>query len=194
MKFSQKQRSKRCEFELKEDSISVKLKTISATKEWDVKLEALGDQTVTIRNTRKLAIFFSIFSALFGIYIIVINLSGIKHTLEPEVAITIGLIYMLIGWILSLIPSTRTITIVGGQQSLSFFLDSPSEEEVRKFIELIITRSKEVILEKYGMIDPDLPEEKMMNQLNWLRNQNIITESKYQDLKTEYKTRKLLNL
>ena len=192
MGLSQKQGYKRCEFDLQGDSIHVKLKTLSATKEWSVKLENLGDQIAIERNTRKMAIVFSILSGAFGIFFIAVNLADKKHTLELWAVIAIGLFYLLISGIISQIPSTREIRIVGGRESLTFFLDSPSEEEVKEFVELVIRRSKEVILSKYFTMDPDLPEESMMKQLNWLRNSNIISESKYQELKFEYKTQKLM--
>jgi hypothetical protein len=194
MRFSQKQGYKRCEFDLQGDSISIKLKTFSATKEWTVKLENLGDQIAIERNTRKLGIFFSFLSGAFGVFFIAVNLADKKHTLELWAVIAIGFFYIMISVIIFLVPSTREIKIVGGHESLTFLLDSPSEKDVKEFVELVIRRSKEVILGKYFTMDPDIPEESMMKQLVWLRNSNIISESKYQELKFEYKTQKLMRL
>jgi len=193
MKLSQKRGHKRCEFELREDSIWIKLKTFSATKEWTVKLENLGDQTVTQRNPKTIGVIFTLLSGAFGLFFIFVNLTDKKHTMEPWAVIAIGLFYILIAYIISLNKSTREIRIVGGEESLIFFLDSPSEEEVRKFVDEVIARSKEVIMEKYVALDPDVPEEVMMNRLNWLRNHNIITEAKYSELKKEYQSSRLIN-
>ena len=193
MKLLQKQGYKRCEFDLQGDSIHVKLKTFSATKEWTVKLENLGDQIAIERNTRKLGIFFSFLSGAFGVFFIAVNLADKKHTLELWAVIAIGFFYIVISVIIFLVPSTRELKIVGGHEPLTFFLDSPSEDEVKKYVDLVIKRSKEAILSKYFTMDPDIPEESMMKQLVWLRNSNIISESKYQELKFEYKTLKLMH-
>lgn len=193
MKLSQKQGQKRCEFELREDTIWVKLKTFSSTKEWIVKLENIGDQTVTQRNPKTIGIIFTLLSGAFGLFFIAVNLADKKHTMEPWAVITIGLFYILISYIISMNPSKREIQIVGGEESLIFFLDSPSEEEVRKYVDEVIARSKEVIIQKYVDLDPDVPEEVMMNRLNWLRNQNVITDRKFTELKKEYQRSRLIN-
>ena len=92
-----------------------------------------------------------------------------------------------------MIPSTREIRIVGGYETLTLFLDSPSEKEAIQFADHVIGRSKEVLQNKYGNIDPDLSEEVMFNQLNLLRIRNIISDTRFQELKSEYRMRKLLN-
>jgi hypothetical protein len=63
---------------------------------------------------------------------------------------------------------------------------------MENFVEEIIHRTRSVLLEKYGKIDPDLPEEIQMNNLYWLKNRGLISEEAYENLKLEYKTRRLM--
>jgi hypothetical protein len=94
---------------------------------------------------------------------------------------------------LLLIPLKKEIHIVGGAITLTFFKDRPSKNEVEFFINEIIRISKQLLLKKYARIDPDIPEDVMMTQLNWLKNRELLTEEEYADLKMAYKTQRLMN-
>ncbi len=83
-------------------------------------------------------------------------------------------------------PVKNEIRLVGGNESLSLLFDKPSEKEVRDFIDEIIRRSKRILLRKYGTIDPDLPEQVMISQLNWLFESEVITKDAFDKLKSEY--------
>lgn len=73
-----------------------------------------------------------------------------------------------------------------------FLLDSPSQEEMDNFIAEIIKRSRKILLEKYGKVDADLPEETQFNNFYWLKNRGIISEEEYKELKQEYRERRLI--
>ena len=67
----------------------------------------------------------------------------------------------------------KEIHLVGGSVNLTSFQDSPSNEEVNNFIEEIIRLSKKQLLNEYGRIDADLPEDTSMSQLNWLKSRGL---------------------
>ncbi len=193
MKLSQKQGLKRRDFEIIDDSIRIREKTLSGTKEWTISFENLGDQIYIEKNSKKGAILLASFFLAFTIFFVAVNVADGNKTVKPWVWIAIASFYALFAAIIFLVPNKREIHITGGLSTLSFFLDSPSHQEVMQFIGLVIDRSKTILIEKYGKIDPDLPEETMMNQLNWLKNRDLITNEKYRELKREYRTMKLLN-
>jgi len=56
----------------------------------------------------------------------------------------------------------------------------------------LISRSRAILLEKYAVVDPDVPEETMMNQLNWLKNIDLLTDSEYDQKKQDYKMARLV--
>ena len=95
---------------------------------------------------------------------------------------------MALGWFL---PLKKEIHLTGGNVPLTFYRHSPSTDEVQTFINNLINQSKKLLVQKYGQIDPDLPEETIFGQLYWLKNRNLISEEKYEELKEEYKRRKL---
>ncbi len=89
--------------------------------------------------------------------------------------------------------SVKELHLIGGSSSLTFYQASPTKEIVEEFVNEVINRTRKLLLEKYGKVDPDLPEETQMNQLNWARTNDIISEEQYRELKQEYKTKRLLN-
>jgi hypothetical protein len=98
-----------------------------------------------------------------------------------------------LGLLAFLSPMRNELHLVGGAQQVMFLLNRPTKQEMEDFIAEILKRSREVLLEKFGKIDPDLPEETQINNLYWLKNRGIISETEYEDLKLEYKQRRLMN-
>jgi hypothetical protein len=193
MKLTQKQGFKRRFFEITDDEVKVSEKSMSGIKEWTIRLENLGDQIYIEKNSKKGAILLGLFFLAFAVFFVAVNAADKEKTVKPWIWVVIGAFYLLFSTIIFLVPNRREIHVTGGHSTLSFFLDSPSETDVRNFVEIVINKSKKLLIEKYGKIDPDLPEETMINQLNWLKNRDLITVKEYKDLKKEYHTRKLLN-
>lgn len=187
----QKRGFSRREFHLSEKTVRVKTWSITKNQEFEVKLEHLGNQIVyestpTIARNIVAGIFLSIPCMLLVISLI-----------WPEQATTDQLILNFICWpllvgIIYINPEKSDLHIVGGSHTLTFYQASPSKETVNEFVHEIIERSNRIILNKYGKVDPDLPEDTQMNLLHWLKDRELISESEYESLKLEYKTRKLL--
>lgn len=168
MKLIQKQGLKRREFDLieKDKCIAVLDKSNTGTKKWTVQLENLGHQKI-IEESSKLAVWITGGCFLsFAIFFTAVNLADKDKSLDLWAWISIGSFFALWGIIILATPNKRELHLNGGMESLTFFLDSPSKKEVNDFVETVIEQSKNVLLEKYAKIDPDLPEETMINQLN----------------------------
>jgi len=192
MKLKQRQGFKRKEFELKDNMLYVKTKSINETKEWTVKVETIGTTKYYQKRSKLIEYLVAGFLILFAISI------SVASILDKEHFVGVGPILFsltLFGGLAALIitsPRKKELTILGGSTEVTFFPDSPSKEEVEAFIEVLMENSKKILLEKYGKIDIDLPEETQMNNLNWLKNQEILSEEEYERLKLEYKTKKLV--
>ncbi len=194
MVLKQRQGFSKKEFELTDDLLKIKTREeFGDYKEWTVKLENIGNRkSVNIHS--KLGPYI-----IAGVFITIILSMTVFFLVE---GFNSGDLRTLIfGWVifggLSLLiflsPMKNEMKLTGGQFTVTFFPDSPSRKEVDKFIDEITGRSRLVQLRKYAEIDPDLPEETMMNQLNWLKNMDLIDKEQYLDLKIEYRTRKLMN-
>lgn len=193
MILKQKQGYRRYEYELVDKTIKVKYTTEGKTKEWSVRLEDIGDSISYESHTRRWAY---IFSSLITAFLIFLTISlFMSDDFNGNLPIVVGS-YLIFGGLIPLLllkPLKKEMHIVGGMITLTFFQNSPTVEEAEKFVNELIKRSRLLLIEKYGKIDPDLPEDTMMNQLNWLKNRNIISEQRYEQLKRDYKTKKMIN-
>lgn len=193
MKLEQKRGLQRRSFEVIGDKLKVIYQTSSETREWTVNIEAIGHDTLIEKSSRKGRIILGGFFFAFGIFFIAINLADKQSTLSVWAWIVIGLFYLLLGSLIFIFPAKKEIHLIGGASQLTFILDNPSREHVDLFVKELIEKSKRILLDRYAKVDPDLPEDTMMNQLNWLRNRTLITEDEYIRLKKDYKMRKLIN-
>ncbi|RIH63334.1 hypothetical protein D1164_20320 [Mariniphaga sediminis] len=194
MKLKQKQGARYREFELQDNILHVKTKSMGEKNEYTIDIEFLGDEKFYKTHSR-------LGPRIIGIVFFAIMLIAIYGFLleenRSESSNIVGLVLGIIvgggiGLLAFLSPLRNELHLVGGSSQVMFFLNSPSKEEMENFVEEIIHRTRSVLLEKYGKIDPDLPEEIQMNNLYWLKNRGLISEEAYENLKLEYKTRRLM--
>jgi hypothetical protein len=195
MILKQKRGGIRKEFEIISDSeLRIKEKESGVLKEWSVSLDSIGHNLIYSGSTRKGLYFLACFFALYPIVTTIalfIDPEGIKGNF---VGIIIGYLVSIVLIILMLyVPLKKDIYLVGGEINLTFFQDRPSKQEVSDFISELIRLSKQSLIKKYARIDSDLPEDVVMNQFNWLKNKDLITEKEYIELKNAYKKQRLIN-
>lgn len=192
MRLEQKQGLKRRTFELNGDTLKMTYKTSSETKEWSVNLDSIGNDILIEKKSRKGSYFLGGFFLAFGLFFLAVYISSGNESLPIWAMITIGAFYLGFGALIFFTPLKNELHITGGFSQITFFLESPSRNEVEQFANELLARSKKIILDRYSKIDADIPEETMMNQLYWLRNRGLISENEYESKKREYRTKKLL--
>lgn len=192
MKLEQKQGLKRRTFELVGETLKMTYKTSSETKEWSVNLDSIGNDILVEKKSRKGSYFLGGFFLAFGLFFLAVYIAAGNDNLSIWAMITIGVFYLGLGALIFFTPLKNELHITGGFSQITFFLESPSRKEVEQFATELMVRSKKIILDRYSKIDTDIPEETMMNQLNWLRNRRLISDNEYEAKKNEYKTMKLM--
>jgi len=185
LKLIQKQGFTRYEFLLLDDTLSVKQSTITENKEWVVKLDNVGYKTQIEKDTSYMKTGLFISMGLFAFLFVIGNVADHSSHLKTGWWITISIIYAWFAMTVFLSPLNNKLMLVNGSEDLVFLTDKPSEKEVREFVDEIILRSKKVLLRKYGT-DPDLPEQLMISQLNWLLDMGVIDNEAFDVLKANY--------
>jgi hypothetical protein len=72
-------------------------------------------------------------------------------------------------------------TFTEGTLELKF--TNKSEQEVREFADKIINTTNKYLVEKYSKVDKDLPIENQIDNLNFLKNKDLIDDKKFEELK-----------
>jgi hypothetical protein len=163
----QKQGTTYYKFILTDRYISVYQSTLMRDKTYCIKLEDIGHKTVQ-----------EVYSSI-RLRILV---------MVPLMTFSIGLLFLTNEWgwwlysffsylFFSIaVFSNNKLELIGGNVKLELLPDKPNTKTVNEFVIEIIRRSKEIYLYKYGTVDPDLPEEVMIHQLNWLCDLDILPE------------------
>ncbi|WP_372769233.1 hypothetical protein [Lutibacter sp.] len=177
--------SKRVEFE--NDGISYYSGNFLNAKEIFIPFDEIIPDAIT-RETRTSRLFlwftiilglifslalWDIFRIPFGVYMVLVSFSGLFF------------MFFLILTIFSRKHMLYITTLSG--YLIDFYDKKPNEEAVDEFLEILKTKTFAYLKEKYAVIDLDLPVEKQIENLNFLKERNVITEKEYEALKEKLK-------
>jgi len=114
-----------------------------------------------------------IFQIPFAIYMVLVFFSGLLF------------VFFLLLTILSRKYMVYITTLSG--YLIDFYDKNPNEKTLEKFLKTLKTKTFAYLKEKYAVIDIDLPVEKQIENLNFLKERNVITEKEYEALKEKLK-------
>jgi hypothetical protein len=114
-----------------------------------------------------------IFKIPFAVYMVVVFFSGLLFVIFLLLTI-FSRKYMLY------------ITTLSGYL-IDFYDKNPNKEVMSVFLETLKSKTFAYLKEKYAVIDIDLPVEKQIENLNFLKERNVITEKEYEELKEKLK-------
>ena len=86
--------------------------------------------------------------------------------------------------------SSSVIVINSKISPILFLKNRPNEVQVLIFIEELQSRIKTFLKWKYGNIDPDLSFDLQVKNYRWLRNQEVISDDEYDQLRQNLKDKK----
>jgi hypothetical protein len=165
------------EFEIKKTSLNISKKTLFDEVEYETSLEQLDNKKKIEVRTNSNLFFIGLF--VFGIGIFFLSGSIIEMT-----AICTVICIVLV--IAAFIDKKRVITIASYEgENITFYFNSKNKQEVIQFVEQIFQASNAFLHNKYSKIDRALPIEPQLNNIQFLRNREVISEEEYNTLKNE---------
>ena len=175
--------TKRC-FEITHNSLKFSVKRPFKYYEEELSFGEIGKKVFKKKSFNRFAIT-GIFISSFGLIATLVgNLSGDK-TIKFE---DIFFYVLLTAIVLALLLFTRTNTtnlMLVDKRYVAFYSNSPDNETVKRFIDLIFSDQKKYMLNKYAKREQFLPLERLMEQIVWLKDRNIIDEPEFEKLKTD---------
>jgi hypothetical protein len=158
-----------------ENKAKITKKTIFKYLEYDNKLESIiHSKTIKSEINRDLL------AVSFFVFIIGVFCNFLGGDIIFVLSFGISFVFLIAG----LFTKKRTITIethTGTPIILNF--KSSNEKTVRDFADLLIEKSKDFIIKKYSRVDKDLPIENQLENIDFLRSNDLITDSRFEELK-----------
>ena len=177
--------SKRVEFE--NDGISFYSGNFLNAKEIFISFDEIIPDAIT-RETKTSNLFLW-FTTTFGLILSLAlwDIFRIHFGIYMVLAFFLGLFFMIF-LILTIFSRKHMlyVTTLSGYL-IDFYDKNPSEEAIEKFLEILKIRTFTFLKKKYAIIDIDLPVEKKIENLNFLKERNVITEKEYEALKVKLK-------
>lgn len=174
---NQKHLFKEITYEIKKDSIHYQSKGLLNSMEYDVSFEEITDKVIFETKIQELAKL-----AILCCLVLVIAASVEINLIAIIISVSVLALFIL------LLFTTRkhiATILLTNRRALIFNLKKPDPDTVKEFIAHLQTRIKEYLKGKYGNIDRDLPVEPQLNNFNWLKNRNVISEEEFTTLKNK---------
>lgn len=164
-------------FEIQKNSLKIERKNIFDAIEYEVSFDLINNklkvQTIINNNLIMVGLFFIVFSLLFQI--------GPNNELTL-IFFSFGLLFI----ILPFINRKKVVTITTfGENNIELYFNKRNKQKVVEYANSIIQADDNYLLKKYSKVDASLPIEPQLQNIQYLLNQEIISEDNFETLKNQ---------
>lgn len=165
------------QFEIGKSALKVDISSLFDRTEYEVSLEQIDFK-------RRVQVLFPHGLFVSGLFTLAVGL--LLFFAESEGAAFVFFLVTCFCFTLPFFLKKKVVTVnVFDGSTLELFFNKRNKQEVIAFADQIIAASNHYLLRKYGKIDPALPIEPQINNVQFLRNREIITEEEYESLKNQ---------
>ncbi len=163
--------------EIKKSSIKINRKSLFEEVEYEISFEQLDNKKKVQVQTNSNLFFTGIFFFVFGLFFLAGSI--IEMT---AICTLIAIVLMMVAFV----DKKRVVTIATYQgENINLYFTAKNKEKVIEFVDQIFDAANAFLLNKYGKIDRALPIEPQLDNLQFLRNKEIISEEEYETLKNQ---------
>ncbi len=165
-------------FELLPSSVKVRKESLFELAEFEISYENIHNKKIIQVSINHKLLYLSFIMEVIGTILLI---------LDFKTEIWIGAI--LLGAVLfavSLLIRIRRILVpsIDGND-ISLFFNRKNKDQVMEFAEKIISHANNFLLQKFGKIDRYMPMDSQLNNIIFLRDREVISESEFEDLKKQ---------
>ena len=165
----------RLKIEVFENKILVFKKTILKYIEYEVSYEHIDTKKKVKKEFNQGVMVLALFSFCMGVIFLM------SQNIE---ALILMLLISSILFVIGILTQKKYVLInTFSEGSIEFKFNNKNEEEVREFADTIIKTANNYLIEKYSKVDKDLPIEKQIENLYFLKNKELIDDKKFEELK-----------
>jgi hypothetical protein len=160
---------------LGQNSIRVSIKGLLDFEEYEVPYESIGDRKVVGIYASDTALISSLFAILFSIIFLWFESGGAFLLFA-----FIGLVSLAYGIFTR--QGIVTLQVLYGENVKLYFSRKQKTEAV-EFAETLIVEARAFVKKKYSVFDKKMPLEKQFDNLEYLKDRNLVTASEYDEIK-----------
>lgn len=162
-------------YQLAGDSVNLSVKGLLDSEEYQIPLESIGDRKVVGVYASDSAFVSSVFCILFAILLLFFD-SGKGFLLFGF----IGLVSLVYGLVTR--QGIITVSVLYGDNIRLFFSRSRKMEAIA-FADTLIASARNFVKLKYSNFDRQMPLEKQFDNLEYLKDRNLLSADEYNDIK-----------
>jgi hypothetical protein len=174
--------AKSIEIQINDTGVSVIEKSLTNYHEYHIEFDQFTTKRTVKREINNGMLFFVFICAI----ITLIKFFGYLAPAGTGLPGTIIFLSITLFFIVLAFTTKKQIVVLTklyGQTGFEIPFKNSNEKEVREFADLIIEKTKEYLISKYGNVDKDMPRENQFENIISLKDRNIITEKEFERLK-----------
>lgn len=180
-------------FELTNDRILVREKSVFDEKEWEARYNEIGIDLIKVKSREGIGN-----AVLFGGLLIVTSYMTFKaFTDGTDIKLAFLFLFFCFMWLTVFWWSIQKyfaslFILQGGNKTLTFFINSPKEKEVREFIEKVREKVRSRLKKDLTVFDPDLDFEDQLANLRYLKNIDVLNEKEFEFVREHLREKHLI--
>ncbi|SMD08670.1 hypothetical protein [Pedobacter nyackensis] len=185
--FSQHTLLEKKQFRFIEDGLSIRQSSIGKIHEYELKYENVGTKITHWKNGQKIFLVVAAFLTFvsFVLYFDRQNGGQVDPFMQLFILILISLLVFLYFFTFK---TACYLTSAGNPNPIEFFSNKPDKETVDKFIDEILSRRRQFLLQRHGQLNKNLSYEPQYYNLIWLLDNNVINQVEYEKKLKELNT------
>ena len=164
-------------FELLADGLKISRRGILDSSEYEISFEHIHNKKRVQTETNNNLLFLGFFCLVLGF------LFSLGSNMEIMIILFVFAAIFLIG---ALLTRQSTVTILTySAENICFYYNKRNKQSILNYADEVIAASNAYLYNKYSKVDPAMPIEDQVKNLNFLRDRSVITQEQFDQLKDQ---------